>query len=227
VFRLSPKASYAVSGWAGVVDEETGVHIPFDGECNDVANALDMGGFTDLKSYGEAFARTVGERVQRKIGEARERGSITPEDYVTKIVNKDRWSILHFDGYWRGVPSMAAWTILFHLDQSSVKEYYCPQQVLPDDRYFVGSGPMLNLLEATTDSGPFEKYKIPSFKKLIARRGVSLQEAIEAATSYIEACSQPEAQDLDDDCKFIGGRVRIATIKPVEGFEWASGSEPL
>src|ERR1039458_8403395 len=55
VFHLSPRTSYAISGWAGVSDEETGVGISFAGECNDVATALDMHGFTDLKSYGETF----------------------------------------------------------------------------------------------------------------------------------------------------------------------------
>lgn len=121
---------------------------------------------------------------------------------------------------------MAAWTIVFHLEHSFVVQYYSCRPVFGDERKFYGSDPILALLTADTDDGCFEKYKTPSFRKLIRRQGASLQEAIEAATNYIEACSQPEAKALDEACGSIGGRIHIATIKPTEGFAWVPKMGP-
>jgi hypothetical protein len=223
----TPTAAYAISGWAGVSDEDIGLDISFDGECRAVANSLDWEGFVDLNTYGETFARTVGVRIQQRITEARVCGAISESDYTEKIANCDRGCLLHFNGYFRGVPSMAAWSILFHLDQSSVNQYYSWQPVSADARNFYGSTTMFDLLKSDVDCGYFQKYKTPGFKKLIARGGVSLQEAIQATSSYIEACRDPKANALDSKCEAIGGRIHIATIKPLEGFGWAPGQEPL
>ena len=222
----APTAAYAISGWAGVSDEDIGLDISFDGECRAVANSLNWDGFKDLNTYGETFARTVGVQIQQRITEARFRGAISESDYTEKIANCDRGCLLHFNGYFRGIPSMAAWSILFHLDQSSVNQYYSWQPVLADARNFYGSTVMLDLLKSDTD-GYFQKYKSPGFRKLIARGGVSLQEAIQAASSYIEACRDPKANELCSNCEAIGGRIHVATIKPIEGFAWAPGMEPL
>jgi hypothetical protein len=219
----SPTAAYAISGWAGVSDEDIGLDISFEAECRAVASSLNWDGFVDLNTYGETFARTVGVQIQQEIAKARVCGAISESDYTEKIANCDRWCLLHFNGYFRGVPSMAAWSILFHLDQSSVNQYYSWQPVLGDARNFYGSTVILDLLKSGGDSGYFDKYKTPSFKKLITRGGVSLQEAIQAASSYIEACSDPEADAMDGKCKCIGGKTHIATITPTEGFRWALG----
>src|ERR1019366_9764710 len=51
------------------------------------------------------------------------------------------------------------------------------------------------------------------------KRKISLSGAIEAATGYIEACSDPEARKLDNECAFIGGYIPISPVNPGEGVQ--------
>jgi hypothetical protein len=56
---------------------------------------------------------------------------------------------------------------------------------------------------------------------------IDLKAAIERSKRYIEACSHhPEAIELDNRCKMIGGKIHIATITPESAFQWVSGYEP-
>lgn len=57
--------------------------------------------------------------------------------------------------------------------------------------------------------------------------GPEAWKAFEGASSYIEARSQPEARIVDKKCETTGGRIHIATIKPIEGFAWVPKMEPL
>jgi hypothetical protein len=55
---------------------------------------------------------------------------------------------------------------------------------------------------------------------LIHRQAISIDQAIEAAKDYIEACKDPEARKIDETaCKEIAGHFHVATIKPTEGFD--------
>jgi hypothetical protein len=55
----------------------------------------------------------------------------------------------------------------------------------------------------------------------------TLQAAFEYVKAYIECCSDSEAASLDPCCKIIGGRVQIARITPIHGFEWFPGFEAV
>ncbi|HLK65048.1 MAG TPA: hypothetical protein VKU19_16510 [Bryobacteraceae bacterium] len=50
--------------------------------------------------------------------------------------------------------------------------------------------------------------------------------AIHAAEKYILAFCDPAALELDERCRGIGGRVHIATVTALNGFQWAAGFEP-
>jgi hypothetical protein len=51
---------------------------------------------------------------------------------------------------------------------------------------------------------------------------VTLQDAIEGATAFILAHSDPEAIEIDDKCRAVGGHIHSATITPDEGFQWVT-----
>jgi hypothetical protein len=114
---------------------------------------------------------------------------------------------------------MAKRVIRFHQGAVSVSQRDDKLPSRPNDRYLVGSEKIASLL-AESDADEFAKYKKPAFKKLAGNVEVSLQEAVEAAKSYIEACFTTKARELDPACKFIGGHVWIATLTSAEGFKW-------
>jgi len=54
----------------------------------------------------------------------------------------------------------------------------------------------------------------------------TLKDAVQAATNYFRACSDPEVQKLDEQhCLSLSPKINIATIKPAEGFQWVIGPD--
>jgi hypothetical protein len=69
------------------------------------------------------------------------------------------------------------------------------------------------------DDPRVSKYRLPSIKKLEGQTP-TLGDALEIAKSYLSACIDPLACEIDSDCASIGGHFHIATITPSHGFSW-------
>jgi hypothetical protein len=80
-----------------------------------------------------------------------------------------------------------------------------------------GSNAVLSVVDAGEDQR-FSKYTEPKKERV-----GNLLDAIERVRNDITAQCDPEAVNVHDACKRIGGRIQVATIKPAEGFRWIAG----
>jgi hypothetical protein len=229
--------AYGLCGWANVSGEGTPWRVCWADECREIANRPAPIG--NMSKYAKVFTETLGRQVTNKIAQLKENGEISDSDYF-QLQTEQRDSSIHFAGYFKGAPRMAVGQIRFNLPTYSANLVRQPDYCNPDDNYLFGSGKIRNLLFSPTE--PFfsdspetlqcakyiwKRYRTPNLVKLLERRQVSLDEAVEAATDYIEACEDPEAKRIDETaCREIAGDIHIATIKPNEGFRWVPGREP-
>ncbi|HEX3683829.1 MAG TPA: hypothetical protein VHU83_14945 [Bryobacteraceae bacterium] len=96
---------------------------------------------------------------------------------------------------------------------------------------FYGSPRVEDLLFKTDDSR-FDKYRNEACRR-VAKRHVSnpaitirLSDAVDAARSFIQACCDPMAREIErDDYQRIGGQLQLATITPADGFQWVERPE--
>ena len=122
-------------------------------------------------------------------------------------------------GYFKGQPGIAEREIFFDRNGYPPIESVdirCPK---PSRESLVGSLPIKHRILA--GNADFQKFKTAGLTKLEAKDpSVSLQDAEEAATQYIEACKSPKAREIDACCKTIGGLICTAILTPTKGFEW-------
>jgi hypothetical protein len=224
--------AYGLSGWAEVGDDEKDWKASWELESSDIAQRFADMNLANLGKYAKNFAESLGRQIQRKIENARAEGKISSEEDA-EIQGVDRFSKIHFAGYFKGAPVIATSTICFHLTESSASLDHPLIHCTPDESYFHGSPHVLALLSNTqeVEFGVLataqarkhlrQQYRTPSFVKLIEKRGASLEEASEAARSYIQACSDSEAEKIDSErCSKIKGHIHVAKITPRGGFEW-------
>jgi hypothetical protein len=96
----------------------------------------------------------------------------------------------------------------------------------PSTGIFWGSPAVRDHLRSQTSEFT-DKYRTDGMRKIHCGEPTTLQEGIQAANSYIDACQSPQAREWDfDSWNAIGGKTHIATIKPDKGFEWFPGYEP-
>lgn len=122
-------------------------------------------------------------------------------------------------GYFKGQPGIAEREIFFDRNGYPPIESVdirCPK---PGRESLVGSLPIKHRILAGSED--FQKFKTYGLTKMEAKDpNVSLQEAMKAATQYIEACKSPKAREIDSYCNTIGGRTCTAFLTPTKGFEW-------
>jgi hypothetical protein len=81
----------------------------------------------------------------------------------------------------------------------------------PPQNVFSGSDEINKRYFREHEDGRFKKYFHPS--------GTTLEDGLAHAKGYIEACSDPFAQEIDPFCKGIGGHIHAAAVTP-SGFRW-------
>src|ERR1017187_1029679 len=122
-------------------------------------------------------------------------------------------------GYFKGQPGIAEREIFFDRyenDPPKKSSTFCPT---PSEYSLEGSQPVkAKILSGDPD---FQKFKTDGLTKIAAKDpSISLQEAMHAATQYIEACKSPKARELDSYCKSIDGRICTAVLTPTNTFQW-------
>jgi hypothetical protein len=122
------------------------------------------------------------------------------------------------DGYFNGQPSRVQMRF-WHQDQALKEPDVVPQEMLPGLLLTQGSAAIGHLLFGTDDER-FARYRCTQTKidGIVA--------AASLAASYIQACSDPVAREIDNICLGIGGTMHIAAVTPTDGFQWVPGFEP-
>jgi hypothetical protein len=126
-------------------------------------------------------------------------------------------------GYANGMP-IEVDVRLSHRNQRLYKPVAIKQQLwLGYPPKTLGSGEVHNLLYRSDDE------RLARFRRAMPSRqeDLTILEAVEVAANYIKACDSDEGREVDPRlCPGIGGRIHIATITPLSGFQWAKGYEP-
>lgn len=220
--------------------------IVFGQECQHTADKLQSYTPKSLNDYADQFSRLFLEQVQFRIAKGAEEGIVSGSDY-SEWKKSGALTLLHFAGYIASgnagnplLPSMATNTV--RLADGSVEPGPALLNIShsPAVGFFYGSQQILSILQS--EGAQFSKhsereqdrlalriwqqYSKPAHRDLKEGRGISLSSAIEAATSYIQACSDVEARKIDQQCRSIGGKIHVATITLKDGFKWVPGFEP-
>ena len=193
-----------VSGAASAIDDNTG-RDAFKDEYSRIINKLKLLNPPNLINYADNFISEVGAFWYPEI-------STHPKVPRTSIK-------VQLAGYFKGQPGIAERELSFDRNGNAPTESVeisCPK---PSRDSLVGSLPIKHRVLAGHDD--FQKFKTVGLAKIEAKDpSISLQEAMEAATQYIEACKSPKAREIDSYCKTIGGLICTAILTPTKGFEW-------
>jgi hypothetical protein len=180
------------------------------------------------------FAAQICPLIQQRLAAVKESGGLDlyPSPMPLQVGERGRTIVhIHLDGYFNGHPYRIG-IRFFHDNQELGWEPNLHELNNSRKSLFYGSTRVADLLFRGNDPR-LEKYRTPACKLISGRLNdpdiaVSLRDAVEAARNFIEACSDPIAQEIDgEDYQRIGGRIHIATITPNDGFRWVPGCEPM
>lgn len=122
-------------------------------------------------------------------------------------------------GYFKGQPGIAERKIFFDRNGFHPAEIINICDPRPSQESCVGSQPIRDMILAGNDD--FQKFKTVGLTKMeVKDPSISLEEAMDAATQYIEACKSPKAREIDPYCETIDGQICTAFLTPTKGFEW-------
>ena len=115
-------------------------------------------------------------------------------------------------GYFSKKKPTLAHVRLFHRDQI-VCEPSLNFSTPPTNSHYAGSTEIYRLLFETADER-FAKHRV------VLTRESSITDVVACATGFVEACSGPLAESIDELCKGIGGHIHSAIITQQDGFAW-------
>jgi hypothetical protein len=173
----------------------------------DVANAAFNQGF------GQWFSRFA-FCLRKAISDARETGLLGPfpENQSVPSDSQERFTFARVftAGYPEGGKPSIAIARLHHSDG-----------VLGDPQLTIYTPPQNDLFSGSDEISKryFREHQDGRFKRYFHPPGTTLADGLAHAKGYIEACSDPLAQEIDPLCKGIGGHIHAAAVTP-SGFEW-------
>jgi len=136
---------------------------------------------------------------------------------------------LFLDGYFDGEPFRTG--VRFYNDNQRIGWGSISEHNLGHAGWAIYGSPVIAHLLFDTEDERFKRYRTDASKLAVelckkGGRVPTLQHAIEIATNYIAACSDPIAIESDPNCAYYGGRIHAAIITPKDGFQWVPGFEP-
>jgi hypothetical protein len=178
-----------------------------------VANALLAKNYDSALRYTEQFGKTLkrslhqGQKDQR----IREFLDFGKGELIVSVL---------FAGYYTRRPFMSR-VALFHQKQDVQPPKIEFEDLVPSDiRVEIsGSAKVRGLLLEGVDPR-LAAYRSDSWEKVRNKQPISLADSLELAKTYIAACADPEAREVDPECAAIGGQIHVATITSTEGFKW-------
>jgi hypothetical protein len=141
--------AYGFVGWAGLHDDETGWHISWSDESQQIAAKLANLSIDDMGKYAKTFARMTGQHITEKIVQLRNDGTISEDGYAMLKAQPTDCSI-HFAGYFKGVPKMVVAQIDFVFPESSARLADSPKDCEPYDHFLFGSAKIRELVTTAT-----------------------------------------------------------------------------
>jgi hypothetical protein len=200
-------------------DSKSTLRIDFASQCQIAADRMKTSHPQDLNDYARSFSRLFTECVREQMDQAQRNGVLSPEDFAEWVAARET-TILHFSGYFYGIPSLSTVKIIFGQPEPLITLVPVSEiNPKPVRGAFFGSKKIQDKLEAGQDRY-WDKYRTPDLIKITIQNQGTIDDAVVAARSYIEACSDVKAPLIDSWCESIGGRIRIAKITPSGGFEW-------
>ncbi len=216
------------SGQAQFVDHERMLLcIEYGKELQRLANNIKLPQSLNMFQFETDIVKSFVHYVQNKIRQASIDGVIPKEDYQSWL-NCNRETQFQFLGYEGKEPFLTTIRVISTHENIQILpiNHITFSSSTSSTGMFFGSDIVLSHIQNQIDKS-MDKYRTDGMMKVFRGESTTLQEGIEAAKSYIDACSTQQACKWDSYCKSIGGKLHIATIKPDKGFEWVSGYEPV
>jgi hypothetical protein len=124
---------------------------------------------------------------------------------------------IHLDGYIRERPMRRTITLDYKSETPSVEA----DSTDPGALLGYGSQLIWNIL-----FGPAPDNRLSPYRQICQSRPVTLPQAMVVCHAFIRAHCDPEALTIDRHyCQGVGGRIRIATVTPSEGFRMVSETD--
>jgi hypothetical protein len=196
--------------------------------CNEAAVQFSGMVFHEFHDFVLTFSDVLKKNVQKRLNDGIQAGIILDQDLADwfDAQRLERGVTFRFAGLLQEKHWFAMINMIFSDLEPSVTLTSLAQT--PSDKSaweYLGSKPVE---EALRKSSPeFQSFRTPGLLKLFRNEALNLAEGIEAARSYIEACSSEQADVLHSFCKKIGGNRHIATITKSGGFRWEEPPIPL
>jgi len=223
IFPAAPSLAFALSGWIEVSNSATGERLTWGKLACEIALEMEFQEVNSITHYSTMFCGKLRKWLQ-KIWEDR---ADFREVYASDTHQQS--TMLFTAGYFNGKPVMNETEMMYEpLGRIRIKSE-SPETgnaLRVGERSLRGSQIIYDILREGGHPD-FQGYQTPAFRKLIEEREkLTLDEACSAAETYIRACSDKRAIELDKNCETIGGEVQMATITP-RGFKWVKKSVPL
>lgn len=211
--RPSWRAIYGLIGAASLIDRKTGKD-DFKEIYQDAVTTLENQSIENLADYADRFAGLVGPQLYKQF-ECEHLFSL-PQNQPAKSY----FIIIPFAGYFNGIASLVVRRLSFCRDKWSVTRLKNSIHAKFGECYIYGSEAVAEEL-LNPEATPFAQFKTEGFHKVkMGDASISLQEAKNAATKYIDACDSPAGRAADLYCESIGGDRTITVVKSVSDLEW-------
>jgi hypothetical protein len=167
----------------------------------------------DLSDYANKFIQKVGETLK------------------SYFQDKDEKMTIHFAGCFNGNNSLSVRTLHFKSNAWRIASSSDDIDPKPGACRYVGSESVMRRL--LTGAPDFSKFSAAAKFAMIHRDGesrtdFSLQDAVDVARNYVDACKSELGKKLDPDhCNFIGGQTVIASVTLAKGFLWVDKLIPF
>jgi hypothetical protein len=214
-----------ISGVGGALFRNEGsgesLDINFSAECRSLCDRFRTRNPRHIKRLVSSFANTLATTINDKIAAGIKTGVVLEADraQLWKDQGSKQGTTLHFAGYDGKDAYFATASIRFngidpHVAIDRITHFPSAESV---SSIMYGSKAVEDLLRSV-DSNEFDAFKTPGLRAIFDETA-DASDAVEAAQSYIAACSTPAAAILDSFCKTIGGHIHIATLTREE-FKW-------
>lgn len=205
IFRFETdniKMAWAVAGMSSTEDGR------FDliAEAQERMNVLAMSAF----SSGNLYIKRLCANIKRAIIKARREGKITKfsQPKQSEPTQDSPFVRFFFLGFMNGIPFWAE-ARFYHDEQTDGIEAWQNNEDFTQPLMAVGSDVIANMMYTP---GATVDLRLASYKREPGDGD------LEYATSYIRACCDPIALEIDPLCKFIGGQIHAAEVTP-SGFK--------
>jgi hypothetical protein len=124
---------------------------------------------------------------------------------------------IHLDGYILDAPMRRTIMLNYEIGGTSIEA----ESVIPGMPFGYGSESVWKIIFGSAPDS-----RLASYRQSCQSKPVTLEQAIRVCKAAICAHCDPEALTIDrENCQGVGGRIRIATVTPEDGFRMVSETD--